>query len=325
MNRPEFTDKVINYLFLGISEVANQVPMGGKHWVESSTEKLVERLFKEYRHDFQPASQRPVDLCRAWINLMHKNGFVTELHYHLEEEGEAVRVEIDCQECNYTEYCTKARQEGLLFVCHRMVAFKWITSHITGQNYQLTMEDKPGSDWPIGLISPAQPIDNILAREGDRITIAGERAVVLSTNTYGYLLRAIHQYAPQAFKQLLYEASYNSSLVEYDQVDPHYPDKRELIEWLLYYVQHLGVIRYEIVEYDEQKKRARVRGYGSYMVEMFRDHNLSLTAQVACHSARGRLAAYFSRAWNEEMVCEEMECEAMGHGFCEFVILPRNL
>jgi len=325
MSNTDFLYAMLNNIYLGMSQVTSQVPMGGDYWIELSTEMMVERMFRKFRHLFTPASKRPADICRAWIDVMDAQGFVNKHHYRFQEEGDRLRVEIQRQGCIYLEYCTTAREEGLPFVCPRMVSCKWVVSHVTDQPYQVEMTINSEGNSSIGYISPAGLADNILARKGDRITIAGERAVVVSTNTYGYLLKAIYQYAPQILPQVLYQSSYSASLVEYDRVDPRYPDKRELIEWLLQHTNYLGVIRYEIVEFDEINKRARIRGYGSYMAEMFLKHNLFLTPHMTCDSARGRLAAYFSRAWNMEMECEEMECEALGNSCCEFVVLPKHL
>jgi predicted hydrocarbon binding protein len=61
------------------------------------------------------------------------------------------------------------------------------------------------------------------------------------------------------------------------------------------------------------------------MAEIFMENKLSTTPKTSCASGRGRLAAYFTKAWDEEIVCEELKCEAFGDEYCEFVLLPKRL
>ncbi|MGI6487345.1 MAG: hypothetical protein GX964_05080 [Syntrophomonadaceae bacterium] len=324
MQTIDFLHKVLNHLYLGMSQVAERVPMGGAYWMEMSIAMMSQRIFNEYKQYFAPASGQAEDICLAWIDLLGQFGSVDNEAFGFKTINETVNISVESKECNYQDYCTTARGEGLPFVCPVLTGFKWITSYVTNRDYQLDMTAFPPNGTCAGAIFPAQRLKNILVKDGDHISIAGERAIVISTDAFGYLLKAIYEYAPHVLRQVLYESSYNSSLAEYDRIDPHYPNKRDLIEWLLRYPALLGVIRYEIVEFDEESKRACIHGYSSYLVDMYQQHELCLSPRISCHSARGRLAAYFTRAWGEDMTCEETRCQSMGSEFCEFIVLPTS-
>lgn len=326
LDKDHFSFKSLNNLFWGISHLADKVPMGGKNYVEIACDYYHERMFNEYiKPKFNPASNSVIDLCKAWLEIMDNEEFLDKNDYQLYEEGDCVHIQVDPHKCTYNEYCTAVNQEDLPVVCPRMLTCKWIATHYSGRTYQLKTETFAENQICRGTVYPGEVIREILTRDGDNITIAGERAIVLSTNAYGILLKTIYDYAPHLLERVLYESTYYSSLLEYDKIKSHYNSKREIIEHLLNTIHRLGNIRYEIFEFDEVNKHAVIKAYGSYMAEIFLDNKLSTTPKTSCASGRGRLAAYFTKAWDEEIVCEELKCEAFGDEYCEFVLLPKRL
>jgi predicted hydrocarbon binding protein len=256
---------------------------------------------------------------------LENEGFVAKDDCQLSNGGDLVNIKIKKNNCSYYEYCTTAKKENISLICPRLLSFRWVTTKCTGQQYQLNIEELSDTDWCQGTIYPGDSISEILTKDGDNISIAGERAIVLSTNAYGILIKTIHEYAPHLLDHVLYESTYYSSLVEYDRVSKYYHNDRQIIEHLFDTISRLGNIRYEIIEFDTLNKRAVIRGYGSYMAEIFKDNELFTSPKVSCASGRGRLAAYFTKAWREEIVCEELKCEAYGDDYCEFILLPKNL
>ena len=325
MNKENFLFKLLNNLFLGVSQLADTVPMGGKNYLEMAVDYLVERIFNQYRNGFHPDSNEAIDLCRAWIELLDNEGFLDKDDYQLSNEGDLVNINVKKQNCSYYEYCTIAKEENLPVVCPRMLSCRWIANNFTGRQYQLKIEEFSDSNWCQGTLYPGEMISQILSKNGNNISIAGERAIVLSTNAFGILVKTIYDYAPHLLDRVLYESTYYSSLVEYDKIEPYYNNHREILEHLLNTIGRLGNIRYEIVEFDDLNKRAVVRGYGSYMAEIFKNNELFTSPKTSCASGKGRLAAYFTKAWEEEIVCEEMKCEAFGDDYCEFILLPKHL
>jgi predicted hydrocarbon binding protein len=325
-DKDNFLFKSLNNLFWGISHLADEVPMGGKNYVELACDYYTERMFNEYiKSKFNPASNNIIDLCSAWIEFMDSEGFLDKNDYQFENIGDSVYFQINSNNCTYYEYCNAVNEEGLPVVCPRMISSKWIATNYTGRQYQLKNEPFGVTGSCRGAVYPREMISEILSRNGDNISVAGERAIVLSTNAYGILLKTIYNYAPHLLERVLYESTYYSSLLEYEKIESYYSSRREIIEHLLNAIRRLGNIRYEIIEYDEINRRAVIKAYGSYMAEIFKNNKLNTNPKTACASGRGRLAAYFTKAWNEDIVCEEMRCEALGDDSCEFVLLPKRL
>lgn len=323
-HQDNFLFKLLNYVFLGVGQLADNVPMGGISYLEMVCESYVERMFHQYRNNFNPVSDKAVDLCQAWIELMEIEGFLNKDDYQLNNGGDSVQIRVNKQNCSYYDYCNTAKKENISLVCPRMLSFRWVATHCTGHQYQLKTQNFSDNNWCQGTIYPGEIRSEILTKDGDNISIAGERAIVLSTNAYGVLMKTIYDYAPHLLDHVLYESTYYSSLVEYDKIANYYENEREVIEHLLNTIARLGNIRYEIIEFDSHNKRAVIRGYGSYMAEIFKNNKLSVSPRTSCASAKGRLASYFTKAWGEEIVCEELTCEAFGDDYCEFILLPKN-
>lgn len=324
MDQDNFLFKLLNNAFLGVSQLADNVPMGGVNYLEMVCESYTERMFNQYKNNFNPVSDKAIDLCRAWIELLEIEGFLDKSDYQLSNGGDLVHIKVNKHNCSYNEYCTTANQENLPLMCPRMLSCRWIVTNCTGHQYQLKTDEFSDTDWCQGTIYPGEIRSEILTKDGDNICIAGERAIVLSTNGFGILMKTIYDYAPHLLEHVLFESNYYSSLVQYDNIAQYYQNDRDRMDHLLSTVARLGNIRYEIIEFDEENKRAVVRGYGSYMAEIFKNNKLFTSPKTSCASGRGRLTAYFTKTWGEEIVCEELKCEAFGDDYCEFILLPKN-
>jgi len=323
-NKTAVLYEMINNLYLSVSQLAETVPMGGNYYLEKVSEYLAEHTLNQHRNFFTPASDKTIDICQSWINMLDNIDYINRSDYLFTQEGEKLKISVNKKNCTYRDFCSKALQEKLPHTCPRMVSCKWIASRETREPYQLQLLDTTDDIWCTGIIYPSEDIEEILARDGNIINIAGDRAIVLSTNAYGILLKTIYNWMPELLGQVLYESAHYSALLDYDKVSKYYGNSRDVIEHLLNTVNLLGNIRYEIVKYDEINKEAEIRGYNSYLAEIFKNNNLFKSPKASCHSARGRLAAYFSKAWQTEIVCEELRCEALGDDYCEFILLPKD-
>ncbi|MDD4549989.1 MAG: hypothetical protein PHT79_09560, partial [Syntrophomonadaceae bacterium] len=215
MDKDNFLFKLLNNVFLGIGQLADSVPMGGINYLEMVCDSFVERMFNQYKTNFNPVSDKVVDLCRAWIELMDKEGFLHQDDYQFNNGDELVEIRVNNHNCSYYEYCTTAKKEHISLVCPRMLSCRWVVSNCTGQQYQLKTEGFSETDWCHGIIYPEKMISEILTKDGDNISIAGERAIVLSTNAYGILMKTIYDNAPHLLDHVLFQSTYYSSLVEY--------------------------------------------------------------------------------------------------------------
>lgn len=325
MSEREIFVRLLNNLFLSISKFADSVPLGGKEYVDLVSQFYGQEMFRRLSDHYNPASNKPIDLCRGLAELMDNDGIVDKNDYIFTEEGDSVNIKVNQSNCTYYEYCSTAKENNLPTTCCRMNTYKWVVSKYTERHYQLKTDFNLNTGYCEGIIYPGEAISEILTKDGDRINVAGERAIVITTKTHGTLLKAIYDYAPHLLERILFESTYYASLDQFDKLKPYFHDSRELIEHLLIATRRAGSISYEIMEYDEINKSAVIRGYGSYIAEVFRDYKLFNSPKASCAAARGRLAAYFTKAWGEEIVCEEMKCEAFGDDYCEFILIPEHI
>lgn len=323
MGNDNISNKLLNEIFLCVSQLADSVPLGGEDYIRMVFEFYTERVLNQVKDNFKPISNKAIDLCQAFITAMDENGILDKKNYKLWSDGDSVNISIVKNSCNYFEYCEAARKNNLPWAC-RMNGYRWLASKYTGCNYQLKIEYPENSDYCRGTIYPGEKLSQILTKDGVSISIAGERALVISINALGLLMKTIYNAAPHILEHVFYESTYYSSELEYENVQKYFTDTYELLNYLLNNANRLGNIRYEIIKYDPENKTATIRGHGSYMAEIFKKNNLFFSPKVSCAAARGRLSAYFTKAWGKEIVCEEMKCEAFGDEFCEFILLPRH-
>lgn len=140
MENRAFMYTLVNKLFLAISQTVQELPKGNS-LLERAIENLSERVFNQFKKDYYPLGEGPVDYAVAWVRVLAKQGFLNERHYDIVEEGKEIRISIFNGSCAYTEYCFQAKNEGILFICPRMTSIKWIISRSTGQPYQLSVEE----------------------------------------------------------------------------------------------------------------------------------------------------------------------------------------
>lgn len=325
MSEKDIFLRLLNNLFLSISQLAQTVPLGGEEYLEMVSQFYGQTMFYQLSNHYHPKSEQPIDLCRGLIELMGNNGIANKDDYQLSSDGDTVVIKVNKGNCTYFEYCSTAKEKNLPSACCRMSTYKWVVSKYTGRQHQLKKISDLDSDWCEGIIYPGEAISEILTKEGDQISVAGERAIVITTNTHGVLLKTIYDYAPHLLEHVLFESTYYACLEQYDKLKVFYEDDRKLIEYLLSTVRRVGNVSYELIEYDDINKSAVIRGYGSYLAEIFQQNKLFNSPKASCAAARGRLAAYFTKAWGEEIACEEMKCEAFGDDYCEFILLPKHM
>jgi len=58
------------------------------------------------------------------------------------------------------------------------------------------------------------------------------------------------------------------------------------------------------------------------MTELSEEVKTNRTPRTVDHYSRGMFAGFFSQLLGQEVVCEEMACQAKGDDTCEFVIMP---
>lgn len=320
----EIYRKVLNYLYLTLSKTVAAIPFSGKYWLEEVTRGVGKRVLAEYGEKLELSSRRPVDICKAYLNVLDREGFLRASAYHLEEEGDNVLVHLSRSRCVYQDFCRGAEKEKLFFYCPRLGALQAALQQVLGVEYSTAVEIDVEADSCRGRIFPARRLKTeIVTREGDLLKIAGERAILLPKETYNSILVAIKEYAPHILKTVLYDAGYQSAFTVARQAKSYYSTPLEALEALFEEVKNCGLARVELVSLEPEAGRAVIRCYNSFEVATIRKYGeLYRSPRVVCDLLRGMFSAYLTVILARPILCEEMRCESLEGDCCEFHALP---
>ncbi len=320
--------EIINYLYMSICKTLKNVPFSNRYWVEQIMMGPAQYILEEYDDELHFTSKDPVEVCITFLDFLENKGFLLSEDYHMEEFGNDLLVHVERDKCNYRKYCMHAPEEGILFYCARVGTFQAVLHKILGKNYEATVEtDQSGICH--GKLSPTtKPKEEIVNRDGHMLKIAGRRAILLSHLTFASLLTSIKEHAPHTLKHVLYDAGYRSGSSVALKTKNSYPDPVECLQVLLKEIKNLGLGYVELVSFNPSHGRARLRCYDSIQAFIAKEHgSLYRTAQVNCDFLRGIFASFVSIILDEEIICEEMDCQSIGGDYCEFLAmpLPKNL
>ncbi|MDD4238100.1 MAG: 4-vinyl reductase [Desulfotomaculaceae bacterium] len=320
--------EVINYLYMSVCKTLKNVPFSNRYWVEQIMMGPAQYILEEYMDELQFTSKKPAAVCITFLNFLESKGFLISKDYQMEELGNDLLVHVKRDKCNYRKYCLQTPVEGLLFYCVRVGTFQAVLQKILGKSYSASMEtDQCGVCH--GKLSPApNPIEEIVNRDGDVLKIAGRRAILLSKQTFASLLMSIKEHAPHTLKHVLYDAGYRSGALLARKTRDSHPDQEESLQVLLNEIKNIGWGRVELVSFNPSQGRASLRCYDSFQAAIVAEYgSFYRSPQVNCDFLRGLFAAFVSIVLNEEIICEEMNCQSVGGDYCEFLAmpLPKNL
>ncbi|AGL00273.1 V4R domain-containing protein [Desulfoscipio gibsoniae] len=324
MKDNDFSMKMINYMYLGISRIMNQVPFSGRHWMEQYVIGIAQYFIDEYWNNPKLESQKPIEICRVFHKILERNGYIQTSDYRLGESGDNLLVSIKRKNCNYQDFSLRAKEEGLTYnYCIHLVAMQAILHHVLGENYSTSIK-MADDGFCYGKIFPTtKPREEIVTREKHVLKIADRRAILLPQETYASLLASVKEHAPHVLKHVLYDAGYQSGLSLARKTIALYPDPHECLQVLLDEIQNQGLGNVELVSVSPSRTRAIIRCYDSFQVAITNEYgHLYRTPQVICDLLRGFFAAYLSVLFEKEIICEEMACQSMGAKYCEFLALP---
>lgn len=94
MKDNDFSMKMINYMYLGISRIMNQVPFSGRHWMEQYVIGIAQYFIDEYWNNPKLESQKPIEICRVFHKILERNGYIQTSDYRLGESGDNLLVSI---------------------------------------------------------------------------------------------------------------------------------------------------------------------------------------------------------------------------------------
>lgn len=319
----EFSRKLINFMQLSMCKTMKQIPFSSGHWLEQFMISTAQYVLEEHLDEIKFDSKNPVQACLAFLYFMDREGFLKAGDYRLEDSGDSLLVQVERNNCVYRDYCLRAPIEELPLYCARLSSFQAVLRHVTGTDYSTSLETDESGVCHGRLFPSTRPTEEIVTREEHILKVAGRRAILLPQETYASLFMSIKEHAPHAIKHVLYDAGYRSALSLAGRTKTFYPDPEECLQLLLEVIKNDGLGNVELVSFNLTRGRARIRCYDSFQVSVENEYgSLYRSPQVTCDLFRGIFAAYFSVLLEQEIICEEMRCQAVEGDYCEFLIMP---
>jgi len=323
MKGNEISKEIINYLYMSICKTLKNVPFSNRYWVEQIMMGPARYILEEYTDELQFTSKKPADVCVTFLDFLESKGFLVSKDYQMEASGNDLLVRVERDKCNYRQYCLRAPVEGLLFYCARVGTFQAVLQKVLGESYSASVETDQCGVCHVKLSPASKPKDEIVNREGHMLKIAGRRALLLSQQTFASLLMSIKEHSPHTLRHVLYDAGYRSGSTLAIRARSIYPDTEECFHVLLNEIKNIGLGNVELVSFNPSQGRARLRCYDSFQAAIVEEYGpLYRTPQVNCDFLRGLFAAFVSVVLEEEVICEEMNCQSMGGNYCEFLAMP---
>ncbi|HHW28975.1 MAG TPA: hypothetical protein GXX21_05410 [Syntrophomonadaceae bacterium] len=320
-NTAELYQRIINFIYLSLSETIAKIPFGGKYLLEEVTRKVGEHILQENENKYPPGSKRPVDICTAYLKAIGAADPLQIGAIELQAEGMDVLITMTQENCIYRYYCEEAVKNGLIFCCPRLGALQSVLANTLGTTYSTEMElfdQKTGKCK--GRLFPIKRRlrSEMVHSSGNTLTLAGERAILFTRDVYISLLAAIRDYAPFILKKVLFEAGYRSCLPLAEEALAFYNTAEEALDVCFEELKNCGQGRLELVSLDKKAGHAVIRCYQSFEVDAVKGIKLYRTPRVSCDLLRGELSACLSVILGCQMVCMEMKCAAMEGDYCEF-------
>jgi predicted hydrocarbon binding protein len=319
-NPDKVYQRIINSIYLSLSETISKVPFGGKHLLEEITRGVGWRILKENEKQDLAESSRPVDICAAYLKAIGAAERLQIGAIEFEEQGMSVLVTMNRENCIYRSFCEGVEQEGLLPCCPRLGALQSALTSTLGRVYSSKMEFEQGTEKCRGSIFPSERRlrTEMVHRTGDMLTLAGDRVMLFTKDIYVSLLTAIKEYAPFIIKMVLFEAGYRSCLKMAEEALSFYNTPEESLNVCFEELKNCGQGKIELISLDMEAGHAVIRCHQSFEVAAAEGINLYRTPRATCDLLRGELSACLSVITGLTMICVEMQCAVMGSDYCEF-------
>jgi predicted hydrocarbon binding protein len=162
----------------------------------------------------------------------------------------------------------------------------------------------------------------VLKSDAGELLLGSARVILMTEQAYVFLLKAIHEQAPQIVKHAFYDMGYRTGeqLIETLKTQATDPDRafRDLVETY----RRAGYGNLEVVSLDLAKPEAVLRGTNLFEAGLAGKAGIYRSERAVDHYSRGILAGFVSGLVGKEVVCEEMACQFRGDAECEFVVMP---
>ncbi len=164
---------------------------------------------------------------------------------------------------------------------------------------------------------------DILQSKDGALRLGPARVVLMTEQAYIFLLRVLHEQAPQILKYAFYDMGYRAGEQVIEAVGGfETQDPEQLFRYCVETYRQAGYGEIEVVSVDFDKPEAMLRGRNLFEAGLVGEAGIYRTPRTADHYSRGMFAGFMSTLLGREVVCEEMACQFRGDEACEFVILP---
>ncbi len=302
------------------------MPFGSRCWLEEITRGIGESLLESYGEQFLPGERDPLGICNSYLGFLGERNFLERESFSLEEDEGEILVTMKRERCTYREFCLGAEEEGLLFYCPRLGALQAALKHSLGREYSTSVDVDSETGVCRGRIFPRRRRlkTEAVRRDGDIISIEGERAVLFHKDVYTSLLGAIKEYAPFILKKVLFDAGYRSYLAVARHIEDSCEAPEEAIRVCFEELSSYGLGRVELVSLNAAAGQAVIRCYRSFEAAVLEDLELYRTPRPTCDLLRGKLSACLTVILGRAITCEEMKCASVEGDCCEFHAYPEE-
>lgn len=158
-----------------------------------------------------------------------------------------------------------------------------------------------------------------LKMEKGYLEILGQRSMITPAWTFSYMLKNSKNYWETA--NLIYlgcklstQRGFSEGLFKKFNIKP-----KNLPTWLKNVNELAGNGATEILKIDYNNHESRIKIEDSPIVETF-----GKSDKPVDHPLRGYFAGGASAAFNIDVDCIEINCQSVGHRFCNFVMMPKK-
>jgi len=323
MNQFEFDKELIGHMLLSVCETMQHLPFSNQFWLENYMVNTGEYIIKAHKDEIIPASNTPIDACRAYLEFMVKYGLLHAEDFQLLSDGEDLIYNVKFATCAYQGYCKRSKEKNVMFNCARLATLQAALRYFLGKTYTSSVRMNQDGICYGRLTIATRQQKEVVTREEHILRFAGRRSILLTKEIYASLLNSIKVHAPHTLKHVLYDTGYRSGLQNATEAREYFGNIEECLRYLLNVMENNGMGKLELLSFDPSSARVKLRCYDSYEVDIADQFGgLYRAPQVICDLLRGTFAAYLTVLFEQEMICEELLCKSMGEKYCEFVAMP---
>jgi predicted hydrocarbon binding protein len=176
----------------------------------------------------------------------------------------------------------------------------------------------------MGSDTPAAGDDSaigLLKSDDGKLLLGSARVIVMTERAYVFLLRVIHEQAPQIVRYALYDMGYRTGTQLMEALQSRAESPEQAFRYFVETYRQAGYGDIEVVSLALSRPEAILRGRNLFEAGLAGEAGIYRSKRAVDHYSRGMLAGFLSVLAGKEVVCEEMACQYRGDAACEFVVM----